>query len=99
MQKDAALAGLAHEVRILGVNGIGHDSANATNCAGRTIPWLQDVTAQDVWNDWKVTYRDVIVLDPANKTVSIYNLTTKDLAIPANYNALRDILVGEASKP
>jgi hypothetical protein len=86
-------------VRILGVNGIGHESGNAQNCAGRTIPWLQDVTTSDVWTSWSVTYRDVVILDPDNVPFAVYNLTTRDLGVPANRDELRNLLTQAATTP
>ena len=99
MQVDADLAGLALEIRILGVNGIGFDSANATICAGRSIPWLQDEVGEDVYTAWAVTYRDVIILDAENRVAGIYNLTSNDLGVGANYDALKAMLVDAASSP
>src|SRR5262245_60276906 len=99
MQADAALTRLPLEVRILGVNQAGHESGNGVNCAGRSIPWLQDVLATNVWLLWQVTYRDVIILDDQNMLVSIYNLTSNDLQVPANYDTLRGLLVDAASAP
>ena len=61
------------------------------------MPWLQDVPAVDVWSTWAVTYRDVIILDEDNVVVGVYNLTTNDLAVPANYAALRDMLISAAT--
>ena len=97
MQSDPALAGHAIEIGILGVNGIGHASGNATTCDGRTIPWLQDMPDTDAWTAWQVAYRDVIVLDEENRVVGVYNLTANDLSVPANYEALRDLLVQAAN--
>jgi hypothetical protein len=85
------------EVHILGVNGIGHESGNADTYAGRTTPWLQDVLGVDVWTAWAVTYRDVLILDENNVVVGVYNLTSNDLGIPDNYNALRGLLVSAAT--
>lgn len=84
------------ETHILGVNGIGLESANATATAGRTIPWLQDVTAQNVWQSWAVTYRDVVVLGPGNTAVAVYNLTLNDLGVPANFDSLKALIAGAA---
>jgi len=77
------------EVRILGVNSINSEAGNAENCNGRTIPWLQDTAAAQVWDDWAVIYRDVIILDRNNVPVDVYNLTTYDLSVPANYDELK----------
>ena len=97
MQQDPALNGLALPVKIFGVNGIGHEGGNADNCNGRTLPWLQDVAGVDVWTLWNVTYRDVILLNADNEVVDVYNLTSNDLANPANYEALRNMLVQHAN--
>ena len=99
MQADPALAGLLREVRILGVNGIGHESGNTQTVLGHTIPWLQDVVAQNVWSTWAVSYRDVVILDENNEVVEIYNLTTHDLGTPAHYDELKNKLVQAANAP
>ena len=99
MQAEPDLAGLALEVRILGVNGIGEESGNAAVCVGRSIPWLQDEAAVDVYTSWAVTYRDVIILDAENKVAGIYNLTSNDLGVSANYDALKAMLIHAASSP
>ena len=99
MQADPALDGLAREVRILGVNGAGLESGNAACCAGRTIPWLQDDAGSDVWGLWDVNYRDVILLDAQNLPIAVYNLTEHDLGNPADYEALKALLVQAASAP
>ena len=99
MQQDPALAGLLREVRIVGVNGVGRESGNAVFCAGRTIPWLQDVALVDAWGLWGVAYRDVVILDAQNRPIAIYNLTAHDLQVQANRDELLGILVAAASAP
>jgi len=84
------------ETRILGVNSIGLESANATATAGRTIPWLQDVVAQRVWESWAVTYRDVVILGEGNSAVAVYNLTANDLGVPANFDSLKTLIENAA---
>ena len=79
------------------MNGIGHESANGTITAGRTLAWLQDLAATDVWSAWAVTYRDVILLNDNNEPVGVYNLTSNDLGDPTKYAALRDMLVSAAT--
>jgi hypothetical protein len=86
-------------VSILGVNATGQDADNALICQGRTLPWLQDNPQQDAWGKWNVAWRDVVVLDGENHVIAVYNLTTYDLGIPANYAYLRDLLVQAASPP
>ncbi len=97
MQKELAGVATKKKIQILGVNGIALESGNAIITAGRTLPWLQDTLAEDVWNDWAVTYRDVVVLDAENKPIAVYNLTTNDLGQPANFATLKSILVGAAN--
>jgi len=55
------------DVHILGVNETGAESGNSTIVQGREIPWLQETSDQDVWSAWKVTYRDVVILDTAGR--------------------------------
>jgi len=80
-------------VRLLGVNAAGQESGNAAACAGRTLPWLQDTFAADVWGKWRVTWRDVVILDSANRPIHVYNLTVHNLANPADYSELKSILL------
>jgi hypothetical protein len=60
---------------------------------------LQDTAQQDVWTSWAVTWRDVVVVDAENRTTSIFNLTEHNLGDPANYDALRSILIDAAGGP
>jgi hypothetical protein len=80
------------EVRILGVNGMGLESGNAAACVGKDLPWLQETMDHPVWVPWAVTYRDVVILDRANKRVASYNLTDHDLSDPGNYLELKTLL-------
>ena len=97
MQKDVDTLATARPIHILGVNAIGEESGNSVVVQGRTIPWLQDVVGQGVWNNWHVTYRDVIVLDQDNQIVNVYNLTLpNDLADTTHYKELRTILLDAA---
>lgn len=99
MQKE--LDGLTTKVpiQILGVNETGQESGNPNIIADRTLPWLQDTASQNVWGSWQVAWRDVVILDPKNYRVSVYNLTTYDLANPANYAALKGLLLDAANAP
>ena len=49
-----------------------------------------------MWTQWRVVYRDVIILDGDNVPVETYNLTTYSLADSANYEALKAILIAVA---
>jgi hypothetical protein len=99
LQKNLDSTATVRPIRILGVNMIGLESGNPTICAGRTLPWLQDVSAANVWNSWGVTFRDVVILDAQNKRVGVYNLTEHDLRVPANYAELRAMLISAAATP
>ncbi len=83
----------------MGVNGAGYESANdQASALADVVPWLQDTEADDVWNAWTVGYRDVRVLDELNRVVAVFNLTTNDLNVPANYDALKTILLDAAGE-
>ena len=96
MQMEIDDMGLSVAVRIHGINQVGHEKGNATACQGKDSPWLQEVPEEPVWNTWDPTYRDVIILDEENKVLAIYNLTENNLSVPANYEALKSMLVGYA---
>lgn len=87
----------ALDIEILGVNHSGLESGNASICANRDIPWLQDVPAVDAWTAWGVTLRDVVILDANNRVVDVFNLTVNNLVIQANYDALKALLVSAAN--
>jgi hypothetical protein len=74
------------------------ESGNERIIAGRTLPWLQPAPAQDVWILWHVEYRDVVILGPDNERLGAFNLTSNNLANPANYATLRDRLLAAANQ-
>jgi hypothetical protein len=98
MQQEIDAQAPARDVRLLGVNSVGAEGGNPAMTDGRTLPWLQDVPAQDVWTLWDVTWRDVVILDEDNQVVGVYNLTDHDLSLPANYDELKAMLV-QATTP
>ena len=60
---------------------------------GRSLPWLQETADGDeVWGDWGVTYRDVVILNSSNEVVDVYNLTEHDLASAGSREALKQKL-------
>ena len=86
-------------VHCLGVNYLDAADGNPEMCAGRILPWLQDTAEQRVWQDkWQVTSRDVVILDAGNSKVAVFNCTVHDLAVPANYEALKAILLAAAGR-
>lgn len=92
MQTEIDTLGWPTPASIIGVNGVGHDSANGLIVNGRSIPWLQDTAEEDVWTAWGVVYRDVVILNQANVPVGVFNLTSHDLSNPDNYDALKTLL-------
>lgn len=80
-------------VVLLAVNAAGFESGNEGFVTGKTMPLLQDTAQVNLWAAWSVTYRDVVVLDADGKQRAVYNLTTNDLASPANYEALKRLLL------
>jgi hypothetical protein len=83
--------------QILGVNAIGHEGGNDLMVAGRVLPWLQDEIGVNAWAEWGIAHRDVVVLDADNRVTAVFNLTANDLAVPANYDALKALIVDAAS--
>jgi hypothetical protein len=78
--------------QLIGVNGIGFESSNSLMTDGRVLPWLQDVSSVDLWTQWNVTYRDVIVFSKTGERKGVYNLTMNDLSSTSNREALKTML-------
>ncbi len=81
---------------IIGVNET-TSSTNAAMYLGRSLSWLRDTAAAGAQSKLNGTYRDVVVLDPLNNRLFVYNLTVNDLTIPANRQALRNLLIAAAT--
>lgn len=102
LQAELEAAYPALKIEIFGVNESGYASSNPTMTAGRTIPWLQDVDANqngqsDVWTEsWNVAFRDLVILDGAGEKLEVFNLTQNNLTVSANYATLRQKLVDAA---
>ena len=99
IQTELAVEGLAIPVQILGVNPFAAASGNDAMCSGRALPWLQETDADDVWGEWAVTYRDVVILNADNIPVDVYNLTTNDLSVEANREVLKQKLRAAGGVP
>jgi len=97
MQAEILAANPDSRIRIAGVNAADSASGNGLITEGRDLPWLQD-RDDAVWTAWDVTNRDVVVLDATNGKVAVYNLTTHDLADPANHAELLSILRNAAGE-
>ncbi len=68
--------------------------ANAT--AGRDLPWLQDTAEANVWGTWGANNWDLFVLDGCNHVTTMYPVSLHDLAVPANYDELKALLLAAA---
>jgi hypothetical protein len=79
-------------IRIASVNAIGSEAGYGYVAQEGTIPLVQDTDAAGVWDAWGVEYRDVVVLDAANRVAAVYNLSAHDLSNSGNYAELRKIL-------
>lgn len=99
MQRELTMAAPRRPVRIFGVA----DAASAGNVTGltnmRTLPVLQDTPAMNVAMSWRTTQRDVVILDAQNRRIGVYNLSEHNLAEPANYMALRTMLLEAGNRP
>lgn len=89
----------APEVEILGVNLLSAGSGTSLMVAGRVLPFLQDTQEVNAWLAWNAEMDDVIVVDRENRLVTVYNLLAHDLGAPANYDALKQILLDAAAAP
>ncbi|MCK6459492.1 MAG: hypothetical protein L6Q95_06315 [Planctomycetes bacterium] len=98
MQDELLTENPATIIRLLGCNQVGAEGANPTVTAGRDIPWTQDTAAQHVWTQWRVVYRDVIILDVNNVPVGVFNLTVNNLADPVHYATLKAMLKAAAGE-
>jgi len=101
LQKDLEAAHPVLRIQLLGANAYGQEMANAYVTQGRELPWLQDVDAnQDYRGDaaavWDPSFRHLYILDGENVEVASFDLDRKDLQQPANYAALRELLIDAA---
>lgn len=84
-------------VEVLGVNLSTRSAYNSyITYLGLALPWLQDSAEKNVWGQWDVVYRDVRILDSANRVVSVYNLSLHDLGRTENRAALRELFLAAA---
>jgi hypothetical protein len=96
MQQELRAANPDLNVELLGINRVGNEAFNPLVTAANVLPWLQDTVEQNVWTRWDVTYRDVRVLDGANRVRSVFNLTVNSLGDPQHYATLKQLLLDAA---
>lgn len=99
MQQELDTTETVRPIRIRGINEIGRESGNATMCAGRTLPWLQDSSHVRAWEKWGAAKDDVFVLDGSNRVIRVFNLISHDLHNAANYSELKNLLIFAARDP
>jgi hypothetical protein len=80
------------------MNQIGAEGSIPEMCQGRTIPLCQDDTQQKVEERWKVTYRDVVILDPLGRPAAVYNLTKHGLGRTTAYDSLKAMILEIANR-
>lgn len=89
MQQELRAAGST--VELLGINEPGYDTT-ASFVEDRTLPWLQDDEAVDVWSSWGVAFRDVVIVDQDGQVLDVFNLTKHDLRDDPEYATLLQAL-------
>ena len=94
MQTELDQEGLGSSVQILGLNAIGHDGSNALAVKDIRLPWLQDTANVKAWDSWGATWRDVVVVNGQGLESGVYNLTDHDLAVAANRDQLKTLILG-----
>ena len=99
MQDELDAEDLPVKVRILGVNPQGEESGNDRMKELGDLPWLQDVPTQKAWRRWRVTKRDVVVLDRHGAKHAVYNLSEHDLSDAKHYGELKELIRAAARVP
>jgi hypothetical protein len=98
MQTELAQTKAGDAIHILGLNEAGQERDNSLMSEEGVLPWLQDTVEQDVWGEWGVVWRDVVVLDAGNIPRTVYNLTDHDLRRQSAYDSLKAILIEIAGR-
>lgn len=99
MQREIDAAAPRRRVHIAGVADLASEGRTANITMMRSIAMLQDTATMNVSVAWRTTLRDVVVLDAENRRIHVYNLTEHNLADPANYAALKTMLLDAANAP
>lgn len=86
-------------ISLMAINQAGFEFGNDGFTSGRDIPLLQEQSGDAIWDDWEVTYRDVIIVDAAGNVAGIYNLTQNSLGNASNYDTLKQMLIDTANAP
>ena len=63
----------------------------------RVLPWVQDNENASVWNNWQVSLRDFVILNPDGEYFYKINLTEVDPSVDANYENIKQLLLDARS--
>ena len=101
-----------NDVKIIGINGFQYieDSYSCMICSDecttcsepRTLPWTQDIDEDgdgdgDVWEDWGITLRDLVIVDRDGVELTRINLTYNnpdpDSTCGENYETIKNLIL------
>ena len=99
MQNEMENEGHGMPVHMAGVNEPGREAGNDTFTVGLGLPWLQDTAEEMAGGAWGAEHFDLVILDPDNVEVAVYNLIEYDLSDPANYDEIKRALAAVADRP
>lgn len=67
-------------ISILAINKIGAEAGIPQASQVGNLPIVNDDSSSYTWNDWNGTWRDVHILNRQNQLITVYNLTSNNLA-------------------
>ncbi len=83
----------------MGINGIDYMGEDLNNMIeNRVLPWVQDNKNASVWNNWQVSLRDFIILNPNGEYYDKINLTEVDPNVNENYENIKQLLIEARGK-
>ena len=101
-----------NDVKIIGINGFQYieDSYSCMICSDecttcsepRTLPWTQDIDEDgdgdgDVWEDWGITLRDLVIIGRDGVELARINLTYNnpdpDSTCGENYETIKNLIL------
>ena len=78
----------------MGINGIDYMGEDLNNMIeNRVLPWVQDNKNASVWNNWQVSLRDFVILNPNGEYHDKINLTEVDPSVTENYENIKQLLI------
>jgi hypothetical protein len=93
-------------VEIIGIHDLGQ-TTSATMYTGRQLSWVRENAQFRPWQTWRVpvasrpaqqiVWRDLVILDENNEFYAVQSLTDESLTVPANRQALTNVLKAAAS--